>query len=1097
MKNFLIFVFSIFVFLTTSFGQNSVSWYRYSAISPDGNWIVFSSQGDLYKVSSKGGTASLLTKNDAYDFSPVWSHDNKTIAFASMRYGNYDIFTIPADGGIAQRITLHSSDDIPYDFSIDNKAILFKSNRLDAASNQQFPVGGLAELYQIDINTRNIKQISTTPAEFARYSQDGNTIYFHDLKGYEDPLRKHHTSSVARDVWKLDLKSKEYTQLTTFAGEDRNPVLSPDQKTLFYLSEANGSSNIYKMSVEGGKSQPVTSLKNHPVRFLSISNTGLMCFSYQGEIYTLKDGGTPQKLNIVIALDNLDNQIKNVQIQGDASEMAVSPNGKEIAFIRRGEVFVTSVKEGTTKRITNTPEQERGVSFSPDGRTLVYAGERNNSWNIYTTTLSRKGEKYFFNSTLLKEEVVIATEKEEFQPAWSPDGKEIAFLEERTTLKVVNLESKKARTIMPGNKNYSYSDGDQHYAWSPDGKWFLVNFLQDKQWISQCGLVSSEGGKEIINLTKSGYSSDAPKWAMDGKMMTWSSDRDGMKNDASWGGESDYYGMFFTKEAFDRYKLSKEDFELLKDEEADAKKDSLKDKDSPKKDDLKSLKKDSKKDESKLASNDEKKDKPIEPIKIELQGIEDRKARLTIHSSRLADAVLSKDGEKLYYLAKFEKGYDLWQTELRTKETKTLVKLNANGVGDLVLDKDGKNLFILADGNISKIQLEDGKLEPVKMNGDMFLNESEERAYLFDHIWRQVQKKFYVVDLQGVDWDFYKKEYRKILPAITNNQDFAELLSELLGELNASHTGARFRPNIPNGDRTATLGAFYDLNYTGKGLKIIEIMTNSPLSSSKSKIKEGTIIEKIDGTEVENNENQFAVLNLKSGKNTLLSLYDPSKNEHWEEVVKPISIGEEGGLRYKRWVENCRKIVDSLSGGKVGYVHVAGMNDQSYRVVYEDALGKNGSKKALVVDTRFNGGGWLHDDLATFLSGKKYMTFEPRSQEIGEEPQFKWIRPSAVVMNEGNYSDAHMFPYTYRALGIGKLIGMPVPGTGTAVWWEGLQNGMVFGIPQIGMKGLDGKYLENQQLEPDIKVANDPGIVSKGRDQQLEAAVKELLIQIK
>ena len=186
MKNFLIFVFSIFVFLTTSFGQNSVSWYRYSAISPDGNWIVFSSQGDLYKVSSKGGTASLLTKNDAYDFSPVWSHDNKTIAFASMRYGNYDIFTIPADGGIAQRITLHSSDDIPYDFSIDNKAILFKSNRLDAASNQQFPVGGLAELYQIDINTRNIKQISTTPAEFARYSQDGNTIYFHDLKGYED-----------------------------------------------------------------------------------------------------------------------------------------------------------------------------------------------------------------------------------------------------------------------------------------------------------------------------------------------------------------------------------------------------------------------------------------------------------------------------------------------------------------------------------------------------------------------------------------------------------------------------------------------------------------------------------------------------------------------------------------------------------------------------------------------------------------------------------------------------------------------------------------------------------------------------------------------
>jgi tricorn protease len=172
------------------------------------------------------------------------------------------------------------------------------------------------------------------------------------------------------------------------------------------------------------------------------------------------------------------------------------------------------------------------------------------------------------------------------------------------------------------------------------------------------------------------------------------------------------------------------------------------------------------------------------------------------------------------------------------------------------------------------------------------------------------------------------------------------------------------------------------------------------------------------------------------------------------------------------------------------------MDDRSYRTVYEDALGRNANKEALVVDTRFNGGGWLHDDLATFLNGKKYMTFEPREQNIGDEPQFKWRKPSAVVMSESNYSDAHMFPYTYRALGIGKLVGMPVAGTGTAVWWEGLQNGVVFGIPQVGMKGNDGKYLENQQLEPDIVAPNEPGEVSRGRDQQLEAAVKELLGQI-
>jgi C-terminal processing protease CtpA/Prc len=274
-------------------------------------------------------------------------------------------------------------------------------------------------------------------------------------------------------------------------------------------------------------------------------------------------------------------------------------------------------------------------------------------------------------------------------------------------------------------------------------------------------------------------------------------------------------------------------------------------------------------------------------------------------------------------------------------------------------------------------------------------------------------------------------------------------------------------------------------------------MDKSPVVKKGSKIKPGTIIEKIDGQAITTSTNHYQLLNRKTGKYTLLSLFDPSNGERWEETVKPISLGTEGQLRYQRWVKNCREIVEKASGGTVGYVHVRGMNDGSYRTVYEDVLGKNHGKDALIVDTRFNGGGWLHDDLATFLDGKNYMTFMPRGQDLGNEPQFKWSKPSIVVMGESNYSDAHMFPYTYRALGIGKLLGMPVPGTGTAVWWETLQNGMVFGIPQVGMVGSDGKYLENSQLEPDIKVMNSPEKVSKGQDQQLEEAVKELLKTIK
>ena len=260
-----------------------------------------------------------------------------------------------------------------------------------------------------------------------------------------------------------------------------------------------------------------------------------------------------------------------------------------------------------------------------------------------------------------------------------------------------------------------------------------------------------------------------------------------------------------------------------------------------------------------------------------------------------------------------------------------------------------------------------------------------------------------------------------------------------------------------------------------------------------TKIKAGHVIEKIDGIEISADMDWAKLFNRKGNKPMLLSMFDPKTNTRWDETVKPLPEGADGELLYHRWVEKCRHLVDSLSGGKLGYVHVEGMDDHSYRTVYEEALGRYNGKDGLIVDTRFNGGGWLHDDLATFLSGKVYIREEPRGQDLGSEPQFKWRKPSCVVMSESNYSDAHMFPFTYKELGIGKLVGMPVPGTGTAVGWEGLQNDMWFGIPMVGMVDNRGKYLENQQLEPDVKQTLEPGLVSQGRDQQLEAAVKLLL----
>jgi C-terminal processing protease CtpA/Prc len=490
--------------------------------------------------------------------------------------------------------------------------------------------------------------------------------------------------------------------------------------------------------------------------------------------------------------------------------------------------------------------------------------------------------------------------------------------------------------------------------------------------------------------------------------------------------------------------------------------------------------------------------KKIDFTKLDFADIDSRKVKLTNGSVNLSSYQISANGEKLYYMARYEQGFDVWVIDTRTKELKLLTKLGAGG-GGMELTKDGKSLFVLADGKVTKIDVEGGKVTPVSINGEMVLKTAGERDYIFEHAWRQVKKKFYDPKLHGVDWTMYKSNYEKFLPHINNNYDFQELLSELLGELNASHTGGRYSPQVTGGDATASLGLFYDEMTPSNGLLINDVMPGGPIDRATSKIKKGVIIEKIDGEEIKKDVEWSPLLNRKAGKNTLLSLYDPSTNTRWEEPVKPITQVEENGLLYRRWVNTMNKMVEKLSGGKVGYVHVQGMNDNSYRTVYEEVLGKHADKEALVVDTRFNGGGWLHEDLSNFLAGKQYIKFAPYGYTAeGGEPQGKWFKPSCVLVSESNYSDAHTFPYAYRAKGIGKLIGMPVPGTSTSVWWETqIDPTMVFGIPMIANIGIKEKRaLENFQLEPDIKVVNEYNDVLNGKDAQLEAAVKEMLKEI-
>ncbi len=1068
-----------------SFTQENPLWMRYTSISPDGQTILFCYKGDIWSVSSSGGTAIPLTLTDSYEVQPVWSHDGKKIAFASDRNGNFDIFLMDAKGGEASRLTFNSNREIPCSFTANDQDIIFSACRQDLVTNAQFPISLMNELYTVPIAGGKVSMLLPSPALHACPTATGDKILYEDIKGYENEWRKHHTSAIARDIWLYDFNSKKYTQLTRFDGEDRNPVFDSNNTDFYYLSEQSGSFNIFKSSInDPSGSVPLTHFNKHPVRFLSRSNDNTLCFTFDGEIYTLKSGEEPRKIAIGVFADGRSPQEQIVPVNNGFTEMRLSSNGKEYVYVFRGEIFVSSIDGGFTKRITNTPYQERSVSFSPDGRSLVYAAEVNNSWNVYSTSLIRAEEPYFYASTVLKTEPVIATEAEEFQPEYSPDGKEIAYLENRVVLKVINLATKKTRTIMPANVNYSYADGDQYYQWSPDSKWFLVNFsFPERIFSPEVGLVSADGTGEITNLTLSGYDDYAPKWSSDGKMMIWGSNRDGDRAQGGYISSADVYAMFFTKAAFDRFKLSKEELALVKDQEEKAEKKKKEEKDKGVKE--KSSKKDT--------ISTEKKD--TGKVVIDRENLTERKSKLTVHTSQIRDYLLSKDGEKLFYLTSFEKDNDLWVTELRTKETKVLSRLGIKRAG-MELSANGKFILILGDGKPTKVDVESGKNEPLKTTGEMLLKPAEERNYIFDHSWRQFKEKFYVEDMQGVDWDYYYGVYKKFLPFINNNYDFAEMLSEMLGEMNASHTGCGYRVSKPNMDQTADLGLFFDYDIRGTGLKIAEIIEGGPLDKAASKVKTGCILEKIDGQSITDSLDFYKLLNRKSGKLTLLSFFNPSTGEHWEESLKPVSIGETNELLYQRWVKNRRNEVERLSGGQIGYVHVRSMDDASMRVVFEEALGRNFEKKSLIVDTRFNGGGNIHEQLSDFLSGKRYMDIVPHGQYIGSEPYDKWMKPSIVLIGESNYSDAHLFPVAYKLKNTGKTLGMPVPGTGTFVWWETqIDPTLIFGIPMGGWRTPDGKFCENNQMEPDIRVPNDPGILSSGRDQQIEEAVKELMKQ--
>ncbi|MEM8995664.1 MAG: hypothetical protein AAGF23_12835, partial [Acidobacteriota bacterium] len=893
-------------------------WLRHPAISPDGQTVALAWRGDLWTVGVAGGEAERLTSHADYEAWPVWSPDSKTVAFASDRHGQLDVFVIAAAGGPATRLTYHSSDDHPATFSPDGSRLFFSANRQHAPQALLGSGRRFEELYSIAVAGGAPRQELTTMAEDARLSADGRYLLYEEVRAYENEWRKHHTTSASRDLWSYDFETGAHAQLTDFAGEDRKPVWLPGGAFAF-LSERDGNLDVYRQGIvdgrPAGEAQQLTDHGPHPVRYLTGADDGTLAYAYDGSLYVLSPGGEPRRLEIGLTTDERDNGVFRETHRDGASEMAVSPHGDEVAFVIRGEIFVASADHGTTRRLTETPEQERSLTWAPDGRTLYYASERDEAWNLYALTLADEDEQRFFEATAFTESTVLEGEDETFQPVMSPDGERLAFLHNRDEIRLLELATGEQTTVIPKERNYSYADGDIEYVFSPDGLWLAATYIPFERWISEVALVELATG-EVTNASLSGYNEGAPRFTRDGKSLLFLSNRQGFRDHAGRATESDVFSLSLNRAAWDEAVLSVEEFERLQaakkrgrsgpgggegegeddDDGGDSGDEGTKGGDGPPL-------------------------RPIDPMTVETDDVEYRTKRLTAFSAEVGDFTASKDGEVVFMIARTEGDFDLWMARPRHGEVKRLAELDDRQPGSLEMSAKGDRLFIgTGSGRILSLEVKGllrslernggnggmggnggnrgfgrAQPKPVAFSADMSVDRSAEWHHLFEHVWRQVKRKFYREDLHGADWPALKVTYSRFLDDLRHGRDFAEVLSEMLGELNASHTGGRYRSGGEDRDRTASLGLLYDPSEASM-LTVAEVLKRGPADRADSRFEPGTVITHIDGVALGEDVNPWSLLDRKAGERVRLRAKSAS-GEAFEEVIKAIPERRERRLR--------------------------------------------------------------------------------------------------------------------------------------------------------------------------------------------------------
>lgn len=1067
-------------------------WIRDAAISPDGTRIAFRCAGQIWIAPAAGGDALALTPADTYAAAPVWSPNGATIAFASDRFGPLNIFTVPVSGGTARRLTWYERNEIPTGFTPDGSAVLFWAPGLgDIAETGPYPTFGEngRQLYQVPAAGGRDTLVLPNAAMDAQWDPAGRRMLYTG-RSPEQPFRRRQVSSAARQVWVYDAASGAHRRLTEDRPESRGAVWMPDGG-VDYLDETSGSLNVWHRDADLGRPVQVTHLAGEPVRFLSAARTGDLAFTWGGGLYRLRAGATePERIAV---------RLLRTDFPGDRpgrstalSDFALSSDGREFAVVGRGEISVASIDGREVKRLPHTAGEERDPTFSADGRRIAYASERDGHWGLYESALQNPDEHGFAQATRIAERRLPTTARDAMDPVYAPDGRHIAYLADRSSYRVLDPASGADVEVLPPGRIFT-ADEPWSPAWSPDSRWLALP-VQPSLQVDNIALVPVDGSRPASRPMPSGAAQWDPQWSADGGLLTWQSEDDALRLAFRDRWSASVEGVFTSRLARTAFQRRLE---------------------VPVVGDLPPTPGDRGEPGASRNTSDPRdvvarEAPPRGPLMVETDRMDERGITLSQEPGRVVYSSLMPDGVSLLTVTVSpnarNEGFTVTGVLRDMRQGRLRVLFSALPFQDdspVRMSRDRRHLYFLAWANgtdlgtdgLMEVDLQRGTSRLIRIAIDTTRDEAEARQAAFEQVWIFAAQRFYDPSFAGVDWTASRARFSRFLPSVSGGRDLAELLTEMQGELGASHSWTSFHASVTLGERTASLGLYYDERYPGPGMTVAAVIPRGPLDGGDSALRPGDVIAEIDGEPVPLEGGIRRALQDHRRQPVAITAVHPDGTRFTETHVT-IDLVRERELADRAWEERKRDAVTAASCGQLGYVHLPGMDAASYRRAFSDIFGRFGQARGLVVDIRDNTGGNLHNHLATLLSGKAYMSaVSPRGGPVQDEPRDRWTKPSAVVMNAESYSDGSLFPLAYHDLAIGPLIGDPVAGTGTAVLWvdSKIVPGLVYGVPQLPYRRVDGTPSENHEVEPTVPVPSDPGAWAQGRDPQLEAAVHSLM----